>query len=176
MRGRRRLLAGIPLVASWAAFPISGFDRHRCCVDRFFAPDRCSASILLLFQKHKGCNKNYLDSGITSEVFWQFSIRFFGGGGIMEVGSNVNPAAAQPGLQHKILGSDLQYVEITLAPGEEVVGEPGAMMYMDEDIVQNTVLGDGSSVGFLTRIWRSFPAPCSPGNPCSAWFTVIRFL
>lgn len=74
----------------------------------------------------------------------------------METNSNVNSAAAHPALQYKVHGSDLQYVEITLAPGAEVVGEPGAMMYMDEDIVQNTVLGDGSNVAFLTRIWRSF--------------------
>jgi uncharacterized protein (TIGR00266 family) len=68
----------------------------------------------------------------------------------------VRPAAPSPLLQYTIHGSDLQFVELTLAPGAEVVGEPGAMMYMDEDLVQNTILGDGSKVGFLTRIWRSF--------------------
>src|SRR5688572_9266971 len=68
----------------------------------------------------------------------------------------VRPAAPSPLLQYAIQGSDLQFVELTLAPGAEVVGEPGAMMFMDEDLVQTTVLGDGSKVGFLTRIWRSF--------------------
>jgi uncharacterized protein (TIGR00266 family) len=69
-----------------------------------------------------------------------------------------SPAAAAVShpLMFKVHGSDLQYVELTLAPGAEVVGEPGAMMFMDEDIVQTTVLGDGSKVGFLTRVWRSF--------------------
>jgi uncharacterized protein (TIGR00266 family) len=74
----------------------------------------------------------------------------------MEAVASVSPVAAAHPVQYKIQGSDLQYVELTLAPGTEVVGEPGAMMYMDEDIVQNTVLGDGSKVGFLTRLWRSF--------------------
>lgn len=64
-------------------------------------------------------------------------------------------AAVTGSLMYTVHGSDLQYVELTLAPGEEVVAEPGAMMYMDEDIVQTTVLGDGSKSGFLTRIWRS---------------------
>lgn len=69
--------------------------------------------------------------------------------------SPIGTVVASP-LMYTIHGSDLQYVELTLAPGEEVVGEPGAMMYMDEEIVQTTVLGDGSKVGFITRIWRSF--------------------
>ncbi len=73
----------------------------------------------------------------------------------MEASLHVSPVASHP-LEYKVHGSDLQYVELTLAPGAEVVGEPGAMMYMDEDIVQNTVLGDGSKTGFLTRLWRSF--------------------
>jgi len=64
-------------------------------------------------------------------------------------------AAPLPALQHRVFGSDLQYVEITLEPGAEVVGEPGAMMYMDEGITQDTVLGDGSDIPFLTRLWRS---------------------
>ena len=77
------------------------------------------------------------------------------------------PAAAQPAapavatapapaLAHKIFGSDLQYVEITLAPGAEVVAEPGAMMFMNEGIEQKTVLGDGSEQPFLTRLFRAF--------------------
>jgi uncharacterized protein (TIGR00266 family) len=73
----------------------------------------------------------------------------------MEASPVASAVASQP-LMFKIHGSDLQYVELTLAPGEEVVGEPGAMMFMDEDIVQTTVLGDGSKVGFLARLWRSF--------------------
>jgi len=63
-----------------------------------------------------------------------------------------HPTAAAPALQHKIFGSDLQFVEITLAPGAEVVGEPGAMMYMDEEVTQETRLGDGSDQGFFARL------------------------
>src|SRR5688572_25978698 len=58
-------------------------------------------------------------------------------------------------LAHRIVGSDLQYVEVTLAPGAEMVGEPGSMMYMNEGITQETILGDGSDAPFLTRLWGS---------------------
>jgi uncharacterized protein (TIGR00266 family) len=67
------------------------------------------------------------------------------------------PAAAAPAgpIQHRIVGSDLQYVELTLQPGAAVVGEPGAMMYMDEGLEQQTVLGDGSAQNLLVRLFRS---------------------
>lgn len=64
-------------------------------------------------------------------------------------------ASSAGALQHRIAGSDLQFVEMTLAPGGAVVGEPGAMMYMDEGIAQQTVLGDGSDKNFLLRLWGS---------------------
>lgn len=72
------------------------------------------------------------------------------------------PATAKPvvtaplgPIQHRIAGSDLQYVELTLQPGAAVVGEPGAMMYMDEGLAQETVLGDGSQQNLLVRLFRS---------------------
>jgi uncharacterized protein (TIGR00266 family) len=55
-------------------------------------------------------------------------------------------------LDYRIEGSDLQFVEFTLAPGDTAVGEPGAMMYMDEDVTMDTVLGDGRDVGLVTRL------------------------
>jgi uncharacterized protein (TIGR00266 family) len=65
-------------------------------------------------------------------------------------------ATAVPTLLHRVVGSDLQYVEITLAPEGAVVGEPGAMMYMDDGIEQTTVLGDGSEQSFFVRLYRAF--------------------
>ena len=65
-------------------------------------------------------------------------------------------ATAVPALSHRVVGSDLQYVEITLAPDGAVVGEPGAMMYMDDGIEQNTVLGDGTEQSFFVRLFRAF--------------------
>ena len=43
-------------------------------------------------------------------------------------------------IDYKIIGDDLQAVIVTLDPGETVVAEAGAMMYMQEGIVMNTTL------------------------------------
>ena len=47
-------------------------------------------------------------------------------------------------VEFRLYGDDMQFVEIMLDPGETVVAEAGAMMYMDEWIEMNTVFGDGS--------------------------------
>jgi uncharacterized protein (TIGR00266 family) len=55
-----------------------------------------------------------------------------------------------------IRGSEMQYVEIELDPGESAVAEAGAMMYKDAAVDMNTVFGDGSaqaeSGGFLDKL------------------------
>jgi uncharacterized protein (TIGR00266 family) len=47
-------------------------------------------------------------------------------------------------IDHRILGDDMQCVEITLDPQETVVAEPGSMMMMDEGIQMKTLFGDGT--------------------------------
>jgi len=44
-----------------------------------------------------------------------------------------------------IHGDDIQFVEIMLDPGEMIVSEAGAMMYMDSAIETDTIFGDGSA-------------------------------
>jgi uncharacterized protein (TIGR00266 family) len=44
----------------------------------------------------------------------------------------------------EIKGSEMQFVEVELDPGEAAVGEAGSMMYMDSGIAMDTVFGDGS--------------------------------
>ncbi|HOY68076.1 MAG TPA: TIGR00266 family protein [Candidatus Ozemobacteraceae bacterium] len=48
-------------------------------------------------------------------------------------------------IDYNIFGDDLQFVEIELDPGESVVSEAGAMMYMDQAIQMETIFGDGSA-------------------------------
>jgi uncharacterized protein (TIGR00266 family) len=55
-------------------------------------------------------------------------------------------------MNYRIEGSDLQYVELTLAPGETAVGEPGAMMYADEGVTIETRLGDGDDADLGSRV------------------------
>jgi uncharacterized protein (TIGR00266 family) len=50
-------------------------------------------------------------------------------------------------IDYEIVGSDMQYVEVELDPGEAAVGEAGAMMYMQDGIQMDTVFGDGSQQG-----------------------------
>jgi uncharacterized protein (TIGR00266 family) len=44
----------------------------------------------------------------------------------------------------EIKGSEMQFVEVELDPGEAAVGEAGSMMFMDSGIQMDTVFGDGS--------------------------------
>jgi len=48
-------------------------------------------------------------------------------------------------IDYKIYGTETQFVEVELDPGEAAVGEAGAMMYMEDGIVMDTVFGDGSA-------------------------------
>lgn len=50
-------------------------------------------------------------------------------------------------VDYEILGEDLQMVEVELDPGETVIAEAGAMNYMEDGIVFDTKMGDGSTAG-----------------------------
>ncbi|SMC89276.1 TIGR00266 family protein [Sporomusa malonica] len=47
-------------------------------------------------------------------------------------------------IEYKILGTEMQFVEVELDPGESVIAEAGAMMYKESTIDMDTVFGDGS--------------------------------
>ncbi len=47
-------------------------------------------------------------------------------------------------LDYRILGDDIQLVEIELDPQETVIAEAGSMMYMDDQVRFQTKMGDGS--------------------------------
>jgi len=48
-------------------------------------------------------------------------------------------------IDFKIVGNDIQLVEIELDPGETVIAEAGAMLYMEDGISFDTKMGDGSN-------------------------------
>ena len=50
-------------------------------------------------------------------------------------------------VDYEIKGSEMQFVEIELDPGEAAVGEAGSMMFMDAGVVMDTVFGDGRQGG-----------------------------
>jgi uncharacterized protein (TIGR00266 family) len=47
-------------------------------------------------------------------------------------------------IDYKVYGSDMQFVEIELDPGESCIAEAGAMMYKDAIVQLDTIFGDGS--------------------------------
>jgi uncharacterized protein (TIGR00266 family) len=48
-------------------------------------------------------------------------------------------------VDYRIEGEDLQFVEVELDPGESVVAEAGALMYMTAGVQMETIFGDGSA-------------------------------
>lgn len=47
-------------------------------------------------------------------------------------------------IDYRIVGEEMQYVEIELDPQETAVAEAGSFMMMDDDIQMETIFGDGS--------------------------------
>lgn len=48
-------------------------------------------------------------------------------------------------IDYRIVGEEMQYVEVELDPNETAVAEPGSFMMMDDGIAMATVFGDGSN-------------------------------
>ena len=57
-------------------------------------------------------------------------------------------------IDYQVFGDDLQFVEIELDPNETVIAEAGAMMYMEDGIDFQTMMGDGSNPnqGFMGKL------------------------
>ena len=47
-------------------------------------------------------------------------------------------------IDYRIVGEEMQYVEVELDPQETAIAESGAFMMMDDDIQMETIFGDGS--------------------------------
>ncbi len=60
-------------------------------------------------------------------------------------------------VDYEIVGHDMQFVEVELDPGETVIAEAGAMNYMEEDIVFETKMGDGSDAdqGIFSKLFNA---------------------
>lgn len=71
----------------------------------------------------------------------------------------VRPPLAPKGsdeIEYAIIGSEMQFVEVELDPGESAVAEAGAMMYKDAVVELDTIFGDGSRSsaggGFMDKL------------------------
>jgi len=57
-------------------------------------------------------------------------------------------------VEYEVYGDDLQFVEIELDTGETVIAEAGTMMYMEDGIGFEAMMGDGTQpkAGFLDKV------------------------
>ena len=56
-------------------------------------------------------------------------------------------------VDYKIIGDDMQIVEVELDPEETVIAEAGAMNYLHPEIIFEAKMGDGSrpETGFIDK-------------------------
>ncbi|HET8899261.1 MAG TPA: TIGR00266 family protein [Rhodanobacteraceae bacterium] len=71
---------------------------------------------------------------------------------VAELSSGLAPATPPPvrgrgadEIDYRIVGTDMQFVEIELDPGESAIAEAGALMYKDAAVEMDTIFGDGSA-------------------------------
>jgi len=71
---------------------------------------------------------------------------FLTGGSATRPGAVPPPIAGRTAheIDFRIVGSEMQFVEVELDPGESAVAEAGSMMYMTPGIQMETMFGDGS--------------------------------
>ena len=67
-----------------------------------------------------------------------------GGSARVAVPPPIVPGRRAHEIDFRILGSEMQFVEVELDPGESAVAEAGSMMYMTQGLQMETVFGDGS--------------------------------
>ncbi len=60
-------------------------------------------------------------------------------------------------IDYRIIGEDIQIVEIELDPNETVIAEAGAMLFMEDGITFETKMGDGSqpNQGFMGKLLQA---------------------
>ncbi len=60
-------------------------------------------------------------------------------------------------VDYKIIGHDMQMVEVELDPNETVIAEAGAMTYMEDNISFEAKMGDGSEPdqGFMSKLFSA---------------------
>jgi uncharacterized protein (TIGR00266 family) len=55
-------------------------------------------------------------------------------------------------IEYELRGKDMQFVEIILDPGETVISEAGAMMFMEHGIAMETKMGGGEEKGVFGKL------------------------
>ncbi|MDD5091374.1 MAG: TIGR00266 family protein [Candidatus Wallbacteria bacterium] len=57
-------------------------------------------------------------------------------------------------IEYGVFGEDIQYVEVYLDPGETVIAEAGAMLYMKSDVAMKTCLGTPEDSDLMGKLFK----------------------
>jgi uncharacterized protein (TIGR00266 family) len=78
-------------------------------------------------------------------------------------------------IDYRIIGEEMQYVEVELDPGETAVGEPGSFMMMDDGVQMETIFGDGSNQqnGLLGKLFSAGKRVLAGENMFMTGFTNV---
>ena len=76
-------------------------------------------------------------------------------------------------IDYEVFGEEMQFVEIELDPGETVIAEAGAMMFMEDGIEMETRFGDGSQPdkGFMGKLFDGAKRKITGESLFMTWFT-----
>nr|WP_272932513.1 TIGR00266 family protein [Sulfidibacter corallicola] len=76
-------------------------------------------------------------------------------------------------VDYEVFGTEMQFVEVELDPGETVIAEAGAMMYMQDGIEMETRFGDGSEPdkGFMGKMFEGIKRKATGESLFMTWFT-----
>lgn len=58
-------------------------------------------------------------------------------------------------IDYKLMGEEMQCVEIELDPNEGVIAEPGSFMMMNDGIRMDTLFGDGNEKGIMGKLFSA---------------------
>ena len=74
-------------------------------------------------------------------------------------------------MQHKIIGSTMPVLEMTLEPGDRIIAEAGELSWMTSSIELHTSTSAGANKGFFGAIKRAVGEPPSEPslNACSTF-------
>lgn len=58
-------------------------------------------------------------------------------------------------IDYKLIGEEMQCVEVELDPQEQVIAEPGSFMMMNDGIKMETLFGDGNEKGIMGKLFSA---------------------
>lgn len=75
-------------------------------------------------------------------------------GGLLGGGGPPPPPTARRmhEVDFRVVGEEMQFVEVELDPGEGAIAEAGAMMFMSSGVEMQTIFGDGNESGFMDKL------------------------